>query len=58
MTTTLLLLRGLELGIRKQDLHYYSSGQIYALLTEKQNDNYDWPKIATQADINALFPQK
>ena len=58
MTTTLFLLRALELGIRKQDLHYYSSGQIFALLTEKQNDNYDYPKVATQADINALFPQK
>lgn len=56
MTTTLLLLRALELGIRKQDLHYYSCGQIFALLTEKQNDNFDWPKRATQADIDALFP--
>lgn len=57
MTTTLFQLRALELGIRKQDLHYYSCGQIFALLTERQNDNYDWPLKASQADIDALFPQ-
>lgn len=56
MTTTLFMLRALELGIRKQDLRYYSCGQIFALLTEKANDNYDWPRKATQADIDALFP--
>ena len=57
MTTTLFMLRALELGIRKQDLRYYSCGQIFALLIEKSNDNFDWPKKATQADINTLFPQ-
>lgn len=56
MTTTLFQLRALELGIRKQDLHYYSCGQIFALLTEKQNDNFDWPIKASQADIDTLFP--
>lgn len=55
MTTTLLLLRALELGIRKQDLRYYSCGQIFALLIEKSNDNFDWPRKASQADIDALF---
>lgn len=56
MTTTLFVLRALELGIRKQDLRFYSAGQIFALLTEKSNDKVDWPKLATQDDINALFP--
>jgi len=57
MTTTLFQLRALELGIRKQDLRYYSAGQIFGLLTERSNDKYEWPKKATQADINKLFPQ-
>lgn len=57
MTTTLFQLRALELGIRKQDLRYYTCGQIFALLTEKANDKYDWPRKATQADINTLFPR-
>jgi len=57
MTTSLFQLRALELGIRKQDLRFYSCGQIFGILTERSNDNYDWPKMATQADIDALFPR-
>ena len=56
MTTSLFQLRALELGIKKQDLRFYSCGQIFGLLTEKENDHYDWPLVATQADIEALFP--
>lgn len=57
MTTSLFQLRALELGIKKQDLRFYSCGQIFGLLTERANDKYEWPRLATQADINALFPQ-
>lgn len=57
MTTSLFQLRALELGIRKQDLRFYSCGQIFGILTERSNDNFDWPKLATQADIDALFPR-
>lgn len=57
MTTSLFQLRALELGIRKQDLRFYSCGQIFGILTERSNDDYDWPKMATQADIDALFPR-
>lgn len=57
MTTSLFQLRALELGIRKQDLRFYTCGQILGILTERSNDNYDWPKMATQADIDALFPR-
>jgi hypothetical protein len=56
MTTSLFQLRALELGIRKQDLRLYSCGQIFGILTEKTNDKYEWPRIATQSDIEALFP--
>lgn len=57
MTTTLFQLRALELGIRKQDLRLYTAGQIFGLLIEKGNDKFEWPRMATQADIEALFPQ-
>ena len=57
MTTSLFQLRALELGIRKQDLRLYTAGQIFGLLTEKGNDKVEWPRLATQDDINALFPQ-
>jgi len=56
MTTSLFQLRALELGIRKQDLRFYSAGQIFGLLIERANDSYDWPRKATQADIRTLFP--
>jgi hypothetical protein len=57
MTTSLFQLRALELGIRKQDLRFYTCGQIFGILTEKENDKFQWPKRATQADIDALFPR-
>ncbi len=57
MTTSLFQLRALELGIRKQDLRFYSCGQIFGILAERSNDHIEWPKKATQDDINSLFPQ-
>lgn len=56
MTTSLFQLRALELGIKKQDLRYYTAGQIFGLLIERANDKYEYPKKATQADIEKLFP--
>ena len=57
MTTSLFQLRALELGIRKQDLRFYTCGQIFGILFERSNDNIEWPRVATQADIDALFPR-
>lgn len=57
MTTSLFQLRALELGIKKTELRYYTAGQIFGLLTERANDHVEWPRLATQDDINALFPQ-
>lgn len=57
MTCSLFQLRALELGIKKQDLRFYSCGQIFGLLTERSNDKLDWPVMATQADIEAFSRQ-
>lgn len=57
MTTSLFQLRALELGIRKQDMRFYSCGQIFGILTERSNDKGNYPKVAQQSDIEALFPQ-
>lgn len=57
MTTSLFQLRALELGIRKQDLRLYSCGEIFGILNEKGNDKYNWPRVATQADIETIFPR-
>lgn len=56
MTTSLLQLRALELGIKKQDMWLYTTGQIFGLLAEKSNDMVEWPRVANQSDINKLFP--
>jgi len=56
MTTSLFQLRSLELGIKKTEMCHYSCGQIFGILTEKGNDNFDYPLKASQADINTLFP--
>jgi len=57
MTTCLFQLRALELGIRKQDLRLYSCGEIFGILAEKSNDRFKWPRLATQKDIETLFPR-
>jgi len=57
MTTSLFQLRALELGIKKQDLRLYSCGEIFGILTEKKNDGFNWPRLATQKDIETLFPR-
>lgn len=57
MTCSLFQLRALELGIKKQDMRFYSCGQIFGLLTERSNDKYEWPRMATQSDIDTFFRQ-
>lgn len=37
-------------------MRFYTSGQIFGILTEKGNDKGKYPKMATQADIEKLFP--
>lgn len=57
MTASLLQLRSLELGIKKTDMCHYSCGQIFGILIEKGNDQFEYPLKASQADINKLFPR-
>ena len=54
MNTPLFLLRCCEVGLSMQDLEYLTIGLVSDMFTEKSNDNYDYPYVATQADIDKL----
>lgn len=46
------MLRCMELGLTRQDLEHITMGMVYDLLTEKENDNYEYDTIATQEDFD------
>ena len=52
MTTPLFLLRCAQVGIIIQDLDLLTVGLVLYIFTEKNNDDYKWPKMATQEDMD------
>lgn len=54
MTTPLFMLRCIQLGISIQDLGLLSIGLVLDIFTEQDNDDYDYPYLATQEDIDKL----
>lgn len=48
------MLRVVQLGIAVGDMENLSIGMIMDMLIERQNDDYDYPLLATQADIDRL----
>ncbi|MCD7785767.1 MAG: hypothetical protein LUH18_09410 [Oscillospiraceae bacterium] len=48
MTTPLFLLRCVQLGISIRDLDLLTIGMVNDMFAENQNDDYDYPQIATQ----------
>ena len=48
MTTALFLLRCVEIGISILDLDYLTIGLVLDIWTEKGNDDFDYPQVATQ----------
>ncbi len=55
MTIGLYLLRAAEMGIKIQDLPYYTTGEIFDMNIEKSNDHEEYPQEATSEDIDRLF---
>ena len=49
MTTPLLMLRAVQLGIPVRDMELLT---IYDMYAEAENDKIDYPIIATQADFD------
>lgn len=54
MNTALYTLRVVQCGISICDLEYLSMGMVNDMFIELHNDDYDYPVLATQQDINNL----
>lgn len=54
MNTPLFLLRCLEVGVGITDLDFLTIGLVLDIWTEKQNDDYNYPSLATQDDFDAF----
>lgn len=54
MNTALFLLRCVQCGISIDDLELLSVGMVNDMFVELKNDEYDYPVMATQQDIDAL----
>ncbi len=54
MNTALFLLRAVQCGISVSDMEYLSIGMINDMFIELRNDEYEYPLIATQEDIDNL----
>ena len=52
MTTPLLLLRCIEIGISIRDLDLLTIGMVMDIWTEKANDDVKYQQIATQEDFD------
>ena len=48
------MLRSVKVGISISDLELLSIGMVNDMFIEMKNDEYDYPVIATQADIDRL----
>lgn len=54
MNVGLYLLRALQSGVHVADMKELSVGLLYDIFIESGNDNYDYPVLATQEDIDRL----
>lgn len=48
------MLRAVQCGISISDMELLSIGMINDMFIEMKNDDYEYPTVATQADIDAL----
>lgn len=55
MTTPLLLLRAVQLGISIRDLDLLTIGMINDMYAEAANDDLIYPTLATQEDIDRML---
>ena len=52
ITTALVMLRALRLGISLRDMELVTIGMINEMYAEAANDTLDWPELATQEDMD------
>ena len=54
MNTGLFLLRCVQIGLSLSDLDLLTIGMIDEMFIERDNDDYDYPYKATQAQMDAF----
>ena len=54
MTTALFMLRCKELGVTIDELDHLEFGFVADMMTEKGNDEYQYPYKATQKDFDSF----
>lgn len=54
MTTPLFLLRCVQIGISIRDLDLLTIGTVNDMYNEMANDDYDYPELATQEQMDAF----
>ena len=54
VNTALFMLRCVQCGISISDLDLLSIGMVNDMFIEKKNDEYEYPVMATQVDIDRL----
>ena len=54
VNTPLFMLRCVQLGISVSDLELLSIGLVNDMFIEMKNDEYDYPVLATQEDVDRL----
>lgn len=54
VNTALFMLRCVQCGISISDLELLSIGMVNDMFIEMKNDEYEYPVVATQADIDNL----
>lgn len=52
MTTALFLLRAIQIGLTQDDLDTLTTGTVFDIMTEQQNDDYNYRPVATQDDFD------
>lgn len=52
------MLRCAELGLSDEALANMSLGMVYDLMTERENDSYEYPYKAQKGDLKAFFGGK
>ena len=52
MTTALFLLRVIQIGLTQDDLDTLTTGTVFDIMTEHQNDDYNYRPVATQDDFD------
>jgi len=50
----MILLRAVQIGLRLSDLETITMGDLVDMLTEFDNDSYDYPVKATQDDFRSF----